>query len=80
MNLDRKRLTSRDKYPCYVNGKHCEERHRACQDSCPKMKAAKDENENRKATERAKKQFDRDVTEYIVIRNHAAARRKIGER
>ena len=80
MNVDCRRLTSRDKYPCYVNGKHCEERYPACQDSCPKMKAAKDENGKRKATERAKKLLDHDATEYIILRNHAAARRKIGER
>ena len=69
-------MPSRDKYPC----KDCAKRYPACQDKCPDMLKAKKENEERKAIERTKKLIEHDTTEYIILRNNAAARRKIGER
>lgn len=77
---DLRRLPSRDKFPCYVNGKHCEKRYPACQDKCPDMAAAKKTNDERKAIERRKRQQENAPTEYSIIRNLAAARRKMKER
>ena len=74
--MTRVKLSSRDKYPC----KECQKRYPACQDKCEDMIAAKKANAERKAIERQKKLLDHDATEYIILRNHAAARRKIGER
>lgn len=72
----RRPMPSRDKYP----RKDCAKRYPACQDKCPDMLKAKKENQERKAVERAKRQLDHDTTEYIVLRNNAAARRKMRER
>lgn len=77
---DLRRLPSRDKFPCYVDGKHCEKRHPACQDTCPDMIAAKKLNDERKAIERRKREQENAPTEYSIIRNFAAARKKIRER
>lgn len=73
---ENRRLTTRDKHPCYG----CEKRYPACQDKCPDMRAAKDKNNKRKAIERRKREQENAPTEYSIIRNFAAARRKIGER
>lgn len=73
---DKKALPSRDKFPC----KDCKKRYPACQDTCPEMKAAKQKNDERKAIERRKREQENAPTEYSIIRNFAAARRKIRER
>lgn len=72
----RRPMQSRDKYPC----KDCTKRYPACQDKCPDMLKAKKANAERKAIEAQKKMAEHDTTEYIITRNHAAARKKIGER
>ena len=76
----RRPMPSRDQYPCYVDGKHCEKRYPACQDKCPDMAAAKKANEERKAKERQKRYEENTATEYSIKRNFAAARKKIKER
>lgn len=73
-------MQSRDKYPCYVDGKHCEKRYPACQDKCPEMAAAKKENNERKTVERQKRAIENAPTEYSIRRNFAAARKKLRER
>lgn len=73
---DLRQLPSRDKFPC----KDCRKRYPACQDTCPEMIAAKQKNDERKALERRKRYEENAATEYSIIRNFAAARRKIKER
>lgn len=73
---ENRQLTTRDKHPCYG----CEKRYPACQDKCPDMAAAKKANDERKAIERRKREQENAPTEYSIIRNLAAARRKMKER
>lgn len=73
---ENRRLTTRDKHPCYG----CEKRYPACQDKCPDMAAAKKANEERKAVERRKRLDDNCVKEYSIQRQLHAQRKKMRER
>ena len=77
---DYRKLPSRDKYPCYVDGKHCEKRHLACQDTCPDMLAAQKANNERKTVERQKRALENAPTEYSIERQLKAQRKKLKER
>lgn len=73
---EKRRLTSRDWYPCLG----CTKRYRACQDTCPDMLKAKKANDDRKATERQKRYTENSATEYCIERQLKAQRKKLKER
>lgn len=75
-----KPLPSRDKIPCYKDGEPCKERHPGCQDHCERMKAARKENQDRKAVERKKRSLDSDVTAFQYSGYLAATKSKQPER
>lgn len=75
-----KPYSSRDKFPCKVDGVDCKKRYPACQDTCPDMLAAKDKNQQRKTTEREKRSVDHGVSAVQYSGYLAVSRKKMPER
>ena len=75
-----KTLSSRDKFPCYVNGVECTKRRPGCHDTCPDYARAKAKNDARKAIERQKRNGINDVNRFKVEQAAKSTYTKLVER
>lgn len=76
----RRTLSSRDVFPCYVNGVECTKRKPGCQSNCPDYAKAKAKNDARKEIERRKRAAITDVNRFKVEQAAKSSHTKLFER
>lgn len=81
LDKSRQAFTSRDKFPCnlFPNGIY-PKRRTGCHDICPEYIAAKAENDDRKALEKAKRYANNDISKFKVNSALKGSRKKPTER
>ena len=70
----------RDKFPCFQDGKSCEERYPGCHGKCQRYIDAKAANDERKATVYAKRNEEHAITGMFIKHHLSIKRKKMNER